>query len=502
MTRIALLLGLCAALPAVTFAAGKPLHGPIDLPVSVARPAPMTPDVADALAATFPFAPDGVVGTILQDPNWARIPPEYYDFNQADGDLDQAFRVFQRSDGGYWLAGLHRPTDGTVNDEIAIVKLDANGAPDTTFGSAGFATVASSIYILADVAMDDRDRLFFTGSAHTGGFSDYDFGVQCVDTTGTTCSDFPFPDTYAFDVGGNIDDVPTRIIFANGALYVTGAVETAGNDVAVGILKIDPTTGDSDNAFGDFGEAVFNLNYTSSGYDAPLDFAYAPSGKLVTVGVTQANTINDDYDAFTLVIDANSGAPDTDFSSTGWQRIFFDLSNTEKYDQFSVVTILRNGNYLAAGYSHNDTPQSTEFTAVVWTPDGELDPSFGDSGEFHGELLSAFNEPHAILEKADGNIVFAQSMLNDFGGSGDATITGIFEFDSTFATLTGVQTVEIDGTTGLDTEPASAIIDREKRLLVSGWRVFSGSDDDMWANRYFDPTDEIIFKDGFDGPIF
>src|ERR1700749_1999392 len=108
MTRIALMLGLCAALPAVTFAAGKPTNGS-HLPSG--STAPLSQSDADALIARTPTLPSGSASPALsQDDSWERIPPEVFDFNQSDGTYDKAFRVFQRSDGGYWVAGGHRPT--------------------------------------------------------------------------------------------------------------------------------------------------------------------------------------------------------------------------------------------------------------------------------------------------------------------------------------------------------------------------------------------------------
>jgi hypothetical protein len=518
MKRWVIFLGLLAATPALASASSKPpkpapAHGARDIASMI--PAPLAPDVRERLLAGF--APTGTASNdLVLDSTFAGSGLEEIDFNDATGADDEAFRIFQRSDGGYWLLGFHRPTDLTANDEMAIYKMNADGTGDTSFGNGGKLALASDLFAIVDAAMSDDGRLFFGGYYQVSGFTDYDFGVQCVAPDGSYCSGFGSSTASAFadfdeTSGGSNQDFPRRLIYADGYLFETGTVDTGDStteNFAVGIACFDAATGELRPEFtttGQTGRVFYNLDYLTDGVDQPNDIAYtnvSGTPKLVIVGATQAASTLDDWDDFIMVLEAGDGSYDTNFDG-GYTRIFYDLTNTDRYDTATAVTVRRDGSYLMTGYSENDStsPLTDELTMAVFEPDGSTDQSFADNGSFHGLVVSGYQVPSAVVERRDGDFVISMQIKNDLTGDGLSYLAAQLDFNHSGTSLYGVGTESFPAASGNnpDTQPSGMIIDDHNRIVVAGWRVWSTStsDSDMMAARLVDEDD--IFADGMDG---
>ncbi len=466
---------------------------------------------ADAIAGDAPSA-------LASDTTFDDVGYGIYDFNDAAADEDIALRVFPASDGGYWLAGYQRPQDVTENDEIAVVKLTASGAPDPAYGSSGKLVRPSSLYKIADVAIGDDDRLYFTGAVRVPGYQDDDFGVQCFTAAGAYCAGFGNYESStgtafaAFDQGGSDNDRPARIVHLPGAIYVTGSVDvgtTATPNLAVGIAKWSADTGQPAEEFsnvpGQDGQVVHDVDFVANGDDSPHDMAVADYGKgaveLVIVGKALNDASTNDYDGFVMELDTDDGDYSSTFNGGHAERVFFDLSPTDKYDSLEAVTMRADGGLLLAGESQNDdgTETATELTLTALDPFGVLDDTFGDDGSLHGLLVSSYQFPSSIVERrAYGDFVVAMTIKNDLFGDGLQFQPLVAEFDRdgderalaalAFAAAPGVEPTS---------EPTGMIRDSAGRIVLSGWRFYDPTtlDFDMFAARFVD--DDTIFADGF-----
>jgi uncharacterized delta-60 repeat protein len=244
-----------------------------------------------------------------------------------------------------------------------VIRLNADGTFDDTFGTGGTATIdwdgaGESGYLTSMTLMAD-DRIVVGGFYEVYGSGlGSDFALARLATDGT-------PDTEFAGTGWRVFHDPSENSWINGvnrlALTPDGGVAFAGyhmsgeNITGLIIGHVD-ATGNTDEAFGDA---------SSPGFFKPAilptaQSAYASSllvqgdGKLV-VSVTYYAPFPDKQDFFALRTTA-TGQLDTSFADSG---IFdFDLAPAGVYSDLSTMTFQPDGNLILAGRSMQSTEES------------------------------------------------------------------------------------------------------------------------------------------------
>jgi uncharacterized delta-60 repeat protein len=148
------------------------------------------------------------------------------------------------------------------------------------------------------------------------------------------------------------------------------------------------------------------------------DWAYAlalqPDGHVVVAGVSDRSGSQD----FALARYDGAGKLDPGFGHGG---LVLTPVRPLTADVIHGLAIQPDGKIVAAGVTYEDTvtlrPQG-DFMVVRYTPQGDLDPSFGVGGvsttNFQGE---SYDEPYAVVLQPDGRIVLGGTS-NTGGGVG------------------------------------------------------------------------------------
>jgi uncharacterized delta-60 repeat protein len=366
---------------------------------------------------------DGKIVTVAASPTsgatWAVAR------TNADGTPDTAFgsggavtTTFPGSTGGY-ANGIALQPDGkivvvgtvtgvSVYDAWGIARYNANGTPDTTFGTGGLllvkftgeggdlydAAVQADGKILVGGTRQDPNgfvvaRLTSTGQIDTafgaGGYASLnpDPADPWYNTTGQAM-------TLQSDGKILLTGIANYKYLAVARFNAGGTVDTTFSGTGVGLVPL----------------AAFGPSYTSI---AGTGLAVQADGKIVVVGQAFA-TGSPNYDWAIARFNPN-GSLDTGFSGDGVATVDFAGGT----DYANDVTVQADGKIVVAGSAGvggttQFSGQGYNLALVRYNPDGTLDASFHDSALNHpGEyvfngLPSVFEEIWGVDLQPDGKL--------------------------------------------------------------------------------------------------
>ena len=258
------------------------------------------------------------------------------------GGLDYGWSVTVDSNGKVLVAGYSY--DGS-NSDMAVWRFNADGSPDTAFGTGGVATYdgGSNDYGWS-VTVDSNGKVLVAGSTSGG----YDMAVWRFNADGSLDTAFGTGGVATYD-GGGTDYGYSITIDSNGKVLVAGSSYSSSNDdMAVWRFNAD---GSLDTAFGTGGVAT----YDNSG--SHLDYAYSvtvdSNGKVLVAG----RSYNGSYSDMAVWRFNANGSPDTAFGTGGVAT--YD-GGSDDYGR--SVTVDSNGKVLVAGYSYN----GSDYDVAVW----------------------------------------------------------------------------------------------------------------------------------------
>ena len=404
---------------------------PVGMPVVVARPS----------------------STEAPDPGFGAGGGVVIDF----GGFDSAHAVAQQADGKILVAGRATPDEipGVYEKANAVVvRLMADGTPDTTFAVGGAAILEGGDYYFYDLAVQPDGKIIAAGTSLINVISS-DTLVARFNADGTLDTTFASDGVFELNLGGRDraeavalqtdgkivlgggadDDFAATRLLPDGALDVTfdsdgmttislsvssddraydvaiqpdGKIVLAGTAAYLsfgsedfGLVRL-LSDGSLDPTFDGDGKAILDLGARDSGYGAALQ----ADGKIVIVGET---FVLGDRDAI-VVRTTGSGALDSTFGSSGVVSVGFG----KDFEQFDDVTIQPDGNIVVTGSSGDaQTFDGNDFVVGRLLPDGSLDPEFGGGGaivDFGGD-----DRAWAVAVQADGKILVAGETDDDTG---------------------------------------------------------------------------------------
>jgi uncharacterized delta-60 repeat protein len=297
----------------------------------------------------------------------------------ADGDLDTGFDedgtttiglggddaaagAAVQADGKLVVAGTS--VAGTTGADFAVVRLNPDGTPDTSFSGGGSTLIdlggedtASGVALLPD------GRIAVVGFTDLGGTAadPHDFAVVLLEPDGTPDGSFSGDGRQTVDFGHD-DRAHAVAVDANGRIVVAGTHDDGSPTFA--FARLTPA-GALDVEFGGVGrkEVAF-------GGPAELDaVAVTPAG-----GVVAAGSMTDATPAADMVVARLEGDGDQDATFSGDGRVVIDFGGD---DRAAGVAARRDGSVVVAGTS---TTGSGGVVLASLEPDGDLDVNFGDLG--------------------------------------------------------------------------------------------------------------------------
>lgn len=313
-----------------------------------------------------------------------------------------AVRVALQADGRIVVAGsVEQP--GSLSD-FALVRLNADGSIDTSFGDLGFRTLdIGSHEFVYDLTLLPSGGFVVVGT--TDASDDQDVAFARFDGDGTLDTTFGnglIPGTVVLGIEGRSDEPYTLLLQSDGKLVSCGnAVDyselTYAGDMLTIRLRAD---GVPDPMFGTNG---ISRIHGSPDYTITQSCVGMPDGKVLLAGYAGSPGIADPM----LARLTSDGSIDTTFGNSGYTT--FGVSEDA---WINGITQLSDGTLAVIGAAtpleHTNVP-TYFFLAHMHADTGQLDTTFGDEGitivDFaHGDQAS-LAEGWRLVEQPDGKLL-------------------------------------------------------------------------------------------------
>jgi uncharacterized delta-60 repeat protein len=373
----------------------------------------------------------------------------------SDGTPDPAFgtggTAVLEVEGGAFASAVARQEDGKllVGGGAAgccalVVRLDAGGTLDETFGEGGRSVVETAGAPLVDLAVQPDGAIvgalqapgaFVVARWTADGALDTGFGQG-----GQVAVDF-FP--------GDVERAQALALGPDGAIVVAGYATdpaTLNTDIALVRLLADGTP---DEAFGEGGRALADL---AGGGDGAWDVVVLEDGRIVVVGGVSSELGFD----LAVIRFAADGTPDPEFGQGGLALVDLPESGAN-----TAVALEPDGALVAAGLAIAG-PFGDDLVLTRYTADGTPDIDFGTGGVSRTPFFGSAAALPALALQPDGAIVVTAFTLSSetgqdlavrrfvagapaSGGDGDTDGDGVADAEDNCPAVANPDQVDADG---------------------------------------------------------
>jgi uncharacterized delta-60 repeat protein len=411
-TKLALVTSL-ASLVITSAAYGQP--GQLD--ASFGGDGRVTTDVTAGgdFAAEVAIQADGKI-VVVGGAHWDRNPRFAVIRYNADGTLDTTFggdgkvtTNFTRREDGAWALAIQ--TDGKIvaagdtglrtgNSRFAVARYNADGTLDSSFGGDGKVTTefTRADDPAAGMALQADGKIVVSGGA-AWNTRHANFALVRFDTDGTLDTTFGGDGKVTTSFTRGRDFANEVVVQADGKLVAGGyASYSRTNGSSRFALARYDADGMLDPTFG--GDGKVTTNFTRRN-DVVLDLALQPDGKIVAAGIAASDGSNS---KFGLARYDSDGTLDGSFSADGKVTTDFTLG----YDHGEAVAVQPDGKIVVGGATAG---LGGRFVVARYDTSGTLDSTFNGGGIAATNFTRHDDFAFGLALQVDGNFVLA-------GGSG------------------------------------------------------------------------------------
>ena len=287
----------------------------------------------------------------------------------------------------------------------AVVRYNANGSVDTTFGAGGVAS--SLIGRIFAMALQPDGGIIVVGDAP----QPEDMMVARYNANGNLDLNFGLGGFRLFDLGPLGAELAENVVVqSNGAIVLSGPHTKPGESVReqhTAVVRLD-SGGDPDASFGTAGVLVVDNRKVSDGLAVQSD------GRIVLVG--EAGTATLGVSQFSTMRLNTNGTPDSSFGTDG--RV--NTAITAQSDTAKAVALQADGKIVVAGSSANQLNRN--FAAVRYNTNGTLDASFATASMLTVDFFGSTDVAENVAIAPDGKIVLGGLARDDVDGYGLARV--------------------------------------------------------------------------------
>lgn len=317
-----------------------------------------------------------------------RVVPPFEPESRAGG-------VAVQPDGKVLVTGSSEASPG-----FAIARLLPNGSPDPSWGGDGLVTTSlGESAACFDVAVQPDGKVVAVGEAP--GAENEDFAIVRYLETGGLDPSFGEGGIVILPVGTLGDEARAVAIGPGGRIAVTGTAELPGSVLGAGTAVLE-ADGTPEAAFAEDGTTVITTESESN--DRGEGIAVQPDGKVLVADSTGGGI----GDGFTIVRLGLDGKPDSSWGGDGVVETPIPGEGEIAYGRVSDVVVQPDGKIVGGGYGADFGGTPPEYTAKFalarYTPEGELDQSFGTGGIFSMSLSEGGDFGQALGIDAKGRL--------------------------------------------------------------------------------------------------
>ncbi|MCB9254858.1 MAG: hypothetical protein H6617_09270 [Bdellovibrionaceae bacterium] len=364
--------------------------------------------------------------------------------------------------GGYVEAGYYR------NIDMALARLDTDGSPDASFGTAGIVTTMIDPYghdMIFALRVVAGDKIAVTGASRNSN----DTGDNANIMVARYNTDGSLDNTFDTD-GINTHDITNHD--SNWAMTVdaSGRLVTCGRTLNGAVFQNQFTVfGTAGNMAVSFQRAIQNRSICRA-IEIDEGGNYAVGGRVWT----GAATGDWGYEAMRVL---TSGAFDTTFSANGWD--LQELGGTQ--DDYALGLTYNNNKWIMVGNVDTDATATiaNQLGAIRYGSDGVA----AGGGDFDTWFnVTGYNVVNPNADQAQGYVMRTDNsgryIVGGFAENGNAASRDILisrflttgALDTSFA-VAGIYTLDLAG----DQDEANGlVVDSAQRIYAGGWRETGG----------------------------
>lgn len=354
---------------------------------------------------------------------------------------------------------------GSYPDQtFAVVRLNSDGSPDTTFDTDGKLTTAIGTEAIANcVAIQTDNKIVVAGNAKDG--TEYKTTFVRYNSNGSLDTTFDADGKAWYSISTGLDTA-LDVAIHSGKIIAAGRAYTGSNhDFAVIRLNSD---GSLDTTFDTDGKVTTSIG---SGDDWGYSLAIQSDSKIIVAGNSYGASEVD----FALVRYNSNGSLDTTFDTDG--RVTTKIG--DNWSGIFSVLIQTDGKIVAVGSSSDEEDIDYSMSAARYNSNGSLDTTFSGDGKVT-TAFSFWNGAHAAALQPGGKIILA-----GYAQSGPERSIGVLRLDTTgsvdnsFAE-NGLAITTLDSNKNL----ANAFALQPDGKIVAAGYVSDGTDADFALARY------------------
>jgi uncharacterized delta-60 repeat protein len=310
-------------------------------------------------------------------------------------------------------------TGSTAGNDVWVMRLNADGTPDTSFGPAG-----KGEFVIPNVGDDSGNavviqpdgKIVIAGTVSTGAGKSSAWIIRLNDTDGTLDPDFNAtgtPGSIAINGLTDPDGIHTANAVAldlNGNIVVGGTKSLGGGSSAMWVLRLSPA-GVPDNLFGNGGEVALGMNGAHVGNAVAVD----ANNMIVVVGTydwsNHSTNSAQGNDIWVQRIDVDGNVDPTFFINGGSGGSSFGGTGN---DSGNAVVIQPDGMIVVVGTYDNGADSTSTWIARL-KENGQPSTTFNNgSAEFLSTSPGEFTG-NAVALQPDKKILVAGTGFIDNG---------------------------------------------------------------------------------------
>ena len=377
---------------------------------------------------------------------------------------DVAWDTAIQADGKIVVVGS--TSNGSFSD-FAVARFNADGSPDTGFGTGGIANFdfLGGNDEARSVAIDSAGNIVVAGVARNAAGNDgnFDFALLRLTSTGILDTNFNSSGKVLTDFGG-FEQGRDLAIQPDGKIVVVGHA-LLGSGVAFARYNLD---GSPDTTFSLDGQLVLNLGFVNETLEA---VAVQPGGKIVAGGTVLGLSGS----ATALVRVDSSGVPDADFGGDG--IVVADIGGADVAEEINGL-VLHNGGIVVAGAELNNSDV--------------LLAGFDDSGNLNTTSFGVPGIGYVLTDNNGGNDAGLDVAVT---GDNKLVVVGVTGFGDDFLVVRYLSSGLPDASFGAgaitstdfagDDDAARAVaIQPDGKIVAVGSTSDTSGDDDFAVARY------------------
>ena len=394
------------------------------------------------------------------------------------GGFDDVANALLLQPDGKILIGGARGSQSNGNFDFALVRLNPNGLPDTTFGTQSQVFVdfgGSSEDRINALALQPDGKIVAAGLGTNGNNM---AAVARFNADGTPDTTFGTGGKTAFLVNGNLSEAHAVTLQGDGKIVLAvdaASLGTGGGVKTIGVTRLMPN-GTPDGTFGTGGSIVDNVGVAFAG-----DIAVASDGDI--------------YVAATRMPSSPATTALYKYTPTGGRRTTFgtngavDISTGGFFGTPLGLVVQPDNKVVVAATSSSTGGSYGEWTIARVLPTGILDSTFGTGGKVVSSA-GPQSQVHDVALAPDGKIVVAgyangdmmvARYLNDAGPPPESF------FDTTFSG-DGVATTDFAGTSDFG---STTIVQPDQKIVVGGSVGNGTNTDDVFGLTRYNPDGSL-----------